>query len=560
MGYFADTQKSELMKLIKDNENFRPIPIFPGQASAPIRTVAGRIYQDFKDATLNVDPCNITLTTRFGTFTHRNPYCQLPQVPPNDIDKLRRMDLSRCGLITFRVIYASKILGFVYDTDINGYVRQSENSSPNIILQLIKSKFPDFTGDIYDFYNSGGSSGVSEVKTAGNGSTYKIYPQIGNGCGADGDPQRYLSSYPSYYVSGMNVEIQSGTDRVSVNAILDDLSAGDFTPIIDNLYVSSPDALGCPSFTPTSDPPPPPKRKKKEKEDKDMCCPGQQNNDALLKLLIKRVGSLPASVPDNFAKQNPSYINIESLAELMLWQMQQLDALLGAFPIEIKVEDTDLTKDGDQTETISLPNVAEGLAELLGLLITTKRDTQATLITAIKAMAEAGMAKQLGVKTLDVTLANAEFLGYKLEQKEKEIPSLFTPNGQNITETLKEKNIKIVTYENTDKNDLQDDLKILKTMAARWNAQNWRSLTGDIVEDLKQKLLGNPDAISANHKENEQGSFNDFTEQAERGFIEVSGITDTINPWGRPYDQRPKIREIGTEKGNYDNDGREIVR
>ncbi|MEH2195679.1 MAG: hypothetical protein V7K98_23975 [Nostoc sp.] len=305
--------------------------------------------------------------------------------------------------------------------------------------------------------------------------------------------------------------------------------------------------------------PPPPKDKKKE-ECKCMCCPGQENNDALLKLVLKRIGSLPASVPDNFAKQNPTFVNIESLAELMFWQMQQLDALLGSFPIDITIEDIDSTKEGNQTEKLSLPNVAEGIAELLGLLITTKRDTQATLITAIKAMGEAGMAKQLGIKTLDVSLANAEFLGYKLEQKEKEIPSLFTPGGANLAETLKEKNVKIITYENNDKTDLQDDLKILKTMAARWNAQNWRGLTGDIVEDLRQKLLGNPEAISENHKENEQGSFNDFTEQAERGFIEVSGITDTVNPWGRPFTERPKIREIGTEKGNYDKDGEEKVK
>ncbi|BBD64478.1 hypothetical protein NIES4072_18600 [Nostoc commune NIES-4072] len=299
-------------------------------------------------------------------------------------------------------------------------------------------------------------------------------------------------------------------------------------------------------------PPPPAKPKKK-------CCMSCDNNDALLKLILKRIGNLPASVPDYFTKQNPSYISIESLAELMLWQMQQLDALMGSYPIKIEVEDTDLTKEGNQTQKLELPNQAELLAELLGLVITLKRDTHATLVTAIKAMGESGMTKNLATQTLDVTLANAEFLGYKLEQVKRKIPSLFTPGGANLEETLKEKEVEIVSYENTDKKDLQDDLKFLKTMAARWNAQNWRQVTGEPVESLKQSLFGNPDAIKDTHKENEQGDFNDFTEQAERGFIEISGITDTVNPWGRPYKERPKIREIGTEKGNYTNDGKERI-
>ena len=68
----------------------------------------------------------------------------------------------------------------------------------------------------------------------------------------------------------------------------------------------------------------------------------------LLKLTLKRIGDLPVEVPDLFTKQEPSYESIPSLSELMLWQMTQIDALLGAFPIEIKIEDEDITKEGNQ--------------------------------------------------------------------------------------------------------------------------------------------------------------------------------------------------------------------
>ncbi|MBW4425322.1 MAG: hypothetical protein KME50_12950 [Nostoc desertorum CM1-VF14] len=309
-------------------------------------------------------------------------------------------------------------------------------------------------------------------------------------------------------------------------------------------------AINCRGCAPNIyiDPPPPPK--KKEKKDMDCCAELR----ALLKLTLKRIGSLPANVPDNFAKQNPSMVSKESLAELMLWQMEQLDALSGAYPIEIEIEDSDLVQAGNQKQKVSLPNQAEALAELIGMVLTVKRDTHANLITSIKAMGEAGMSKQLAVKTLDVSLANAEYLGYKLEQKKKEIPSLFTPGGKDITETLKEKNIEIITYENTDKKDLQDNLKTLLEFAARWNAQNWRRVGSNAAKDLLQHLLVKPEETTKATKENDQDDFNKFTEEIERGFIDVTGTTTDAQPWGRPYKERPKIKELKNEKGRYGKD------
>jgi hypothetical protein len=49
-----------------------------------------------------------------------------------------------------------------------------------------------------------------------------------------------------------------------------------------------------------------------------------------------------------------------------------------------------------------------------------------------------------------------------------------------------------------------------------------------------------------NDKENK---FDGFIESAESGFIAKAGITDNVNPYGRPYDERPKIKEIGNTTG-----------
>ncbi|MEH1802147.1 MAG: hypothetical protein V7L13_23895 [Nostoc sp.] len=605
MGYFADTPLAKVNNAYK-SQILNRITNSPGVKF--IKENYPEIQQFLKDNSpvkVSYDDCNIIINDIFGTYSYRNPLCtakenpsSLPSLPePWSGETIIPNPPALCDFGIWLNVTGAE--SYIQELSVNGgepllYTRQAfldvtswtypvkENKIINnnrVADLMIEATFKvsDTTNTRYmRVFRTGGDSlqpvatnwegwgGIvgdleddDAIWTLNNSCKWRFWfatsfsglpvaERISNNNlpRFSGLPYAQKVSKSFYENQINNVDIFDGSNPPDINRAVS----------IDRWFFICGD--GAPT-SPPSPPPPPPPPKKKDKCC--MCCEGQQNNDALLKLVLKRIGSLPASVPDNFTKQHPSMISIESLAELMLWQMQQIDALLGAYPIELKIEDNDLTKEGDQEEKIALPNMAEAIAELLGLLITVKRDTHATLITAIKAMGEAGMAKNLGVKTLDVTLANAEFLGYKLEQKKKEVPSLFTPGGKDITETLIEKNVEIITYENTDKKDLQDDLKFLKTMAARWNAQNWRQVTGDPVESLKQTLFGNPEAIGEVHGEKKQGDFNDFTEQAERGFIEVSGITDSINPWGRPYSQRPKIREIGTEKGNYDNDGKEKV-
>ncbi|WP_445628418.1 hypothetical protein [Nostoc sp. DSM 114167] len=443
-------------------------------------------------------------------FSIRNPYCQIPPTPEIDIPGKPKVENLQCtsGLI------------FVYTNDtikpLNYELIGNYFSVNWQLTRYVGNHIPQVVGTVTLVY---------EILSG----SYQIKPGSGTGEIPVTPSGRQITDL----INSIGVNVFSSVADVSTILARTANNSG-------YSYLAS-----CP---PAIHPTPPPKSKKKEC---DCMC-----NDNLVKLLLKRIGSLPASVPDNFTKQNPSYINVESLAELMLWQMQQLDALMGAYPINIEIEDNDLVTEGNQKQTISVPNSAEALAEIMGMMLTIKRDTHAALITAIKAMGEAGMSKNIGIQTLAVAEGVEEFLGYKVEQKKKKVPSLFTPGGKNITETLAEKEIEIVVHENTDTNDLQDDLKILKTMAARWNAQNFRRVGKDsALSDLKNALFGQGEAIKKDKAPNEQNDFDAFTEQVERGFIEVSGVTDTTSPYGRPYDERPKIREIGNEAGRYNNDG-----
>jgi hypothetical protein len=186
---------------------------------------------------------------------------------------------------------------------------------------------------------------------------------------------------------------------------------------------------------------------------------------------------------------------------------------------------------------------------MLGMIISIRQESLAILKASINGMVEAGQAKQTAIITLDVAKANAEYLGYKLEQIEKEIPMTFTPGEKKLDKILepKEKQ-KIVTYENKEERDINDDFKPLKEMAARWNAQNWRKIsTGNAVEDMKRNLQGIPEALKDKHKEKKKQDFDNFTEQAERGFVDIPGVTDTEHPWGKDYESRPRIRILNQE-------------
>ena len=262
-----------------------------------------------------------------------------------------------------------------------------------------------------------------------------------------------------------------------------------------------------------------------------------------------KIGDLPAKVPDLITKESPSEIEIESLGELLLWQIKQLDATMGKFPIKIKIRDTDSTKEGDQSQEITVPNAAEAISELLGLALTIKRDTHANVVLGMKILPQAGMATKLAQMGLDVGLACAEFLGFSLIQKKKKIPLLFTPGATDLDDLLKEKEVEYLCYENVEKTDLMDHIRKILEMVARWTAQNWRRVDfRDPGSSVLANLYGGIDGMRKGKKENEQEDFDNFTEQAEKGFINTVGISDTENPWGDDFDARPRIREIGEDK------------
>ncbi|MBW4644763.1 MAG: hypothetical protein KME23_17670 [Goleter apudmare HA4340-LM2] len=311
--------------------------------------------------------------------------------------------------------------------------------------------------------------------------------------------------------------------------------------------------------------PPPPPRKECCKMG---CCPNNSNVEQLLRLILKKIGStdLPAFVPNSLTKKNSGTTQIQNLAQFIAYSIKQTNNQFGQFPQEIKIEDADLTQEGNQERAIELPNLAESIAEIVGILLVLQSESNANLIATVNAMIEAGSAKQAAILAGDHAAANSEFLGYKGKQVERQVPFTFKPGEQQLDKMLQPGEVKVKGFDNDDKNDLNDVLVPLLEMAAMYRAANYRNVgTSDPLGKLGSILRGaadistvmsnlsgltpppdpnNPNAPSPEPKKNDWDS---FVENAESGFITQPGITDTTNPYGRPFAQRPKIREIGND-------------
>jgi hypothetical protein len=319
----------------------------------------------------------------------------------------------------------------------------------------------------------------------------------------------------------------------------------------------------CPSTNPVLIPPPPPSPRM-------SCCPNVEQNDQLLRLILKKIGStqLPATVPKVLTNRQKGTIKIESLAEFTAYTVKQMDALCGRYPIDIEIEDTDLTKEGNQTKKIKLPNIAETLAEMMGMLLVLRSESDATLNATIRALTEAGSAKQMAFMAYEYAKANAEFLGYKGEQKERKIPFAFKPGEVRLDKMLVEGEMSVKGWENEDKDDFNDLIAPLLELAAMWKVANYRKTgAGDPKESIKKflknagKLSGDIDAgillekaKAYNAKDDKdknpkdlEDDWDKFTEEAEKGFISQPGITDKENPYGRPLEERPRIRDISSD-------------
>jgi hypothetical protein len=308
-------------------------------------------------------------------------------------------------------------------------------------------------------------------------------------------------------------------------------------------------------------PNPPPRRQKKM----DACC---RENLAFLRAIYTKLGlaRFPGQLPNTIIQEvpkegeepaEPPQVPIPDLVTLLNWQFERDDERWGQWQVEINIRDSDVTKEGDQKKQIKLPNLAESIAEFEGQLLSIMTNVDALVALQIKTLAESGMARQEAIKAYLATKAIIKYMAFKSTEVDTPIPMTFTAGAETISELLKESEGHIKGTDYIEKETFRDICLDLLQAAAITRAVHWQRISTKI--DTKSQLLsilkGSVDlAASITKPSNGEGgekpfdpenNFEDFIDNVEDGFRNTTGISDIQNPYGKPPNRRPRIRQIG---------------
>jgi hypothetical protein len=254
------------------------------------------------------------------------------------------------------------------------------------------------------------------------------------------------------------------------------------------------------------------------------------------------VAGLPASVPNQIAKKAGGQRMVNSLAELHLWQVEQLDGVVGQWPIEIGID----TPGGNVGLTI--PNMAEAMAEQMGLMIGQQVTSAQILNTASRTLAQSGSATQQAHLAHLTAKANADFLGYESRANAIDMPLAYTPGLSPFDGLLNESTAKVQGFENTDNTDIKAIFAELLQAAAIIRAVYWRKLDtkGDIKTQLRDNIRGQGDFIDkAAAGDGNDSNWEEYLKQVAEGFGRITGDP---NPYNRPPTEGPQIKDRSPKK------------
>jgi hypothetical protein len=256
----------------------------------------------------------------------------------------------------------------------------------------------------------------------------------------------------------------------------------------------------------------------------------------------------PVNVPVSLTGSDDSIKQIQSITEFTSWQTQQLYNMLGHYPIKIKLNDTDLIKVGNQSVTLEYKNISQTLADLVGLTIIGNSKNDALMTIGLKNLIETGSTRKQAIVSFRLLEAIQSYMGFKTKHKTEKVMFTFNPltgsdgESESISKALTntEQTIKIEVED--EDISLEEKLLTLVEAARIIKGHFFEKLSPNSVDEWIQGIKD----LSANiDDDGNSEDFSTFLERVERGFIDESGITDNLNPYGRDFEQRPRIRELG---------------
>lgn len=289
----------------------------------------------------------------------------------------------------------------------------------------------------------------------------------------------------------------------------------------------------------------PPYRPNPDPPDDPMVCNCAEIEE-MLRILMLRLGttSYPVTTPTWLMGSDQSSASHESLTQLTAWFIKQLDGLAGQFPIEVEIEDIDPTQSGNQTERVKLENIAETLAELYGLGVKSSVNGDIAINFLMRLAAEVIATKNASVVTQDYARANAAFLGYRANPKERTIDYAFDPEQlDNLEGILSTSRKKIIGWQLDDPETVVEFLQKIVFSSGLIKAVFMRRR--DDVEDIVNQIrnLTDPDSDEA---EAQNENWNDFIQE----------LNNALSRFNSNSPIRPNIEDISSQIDNLNqNDG-----
>lgn len=197
---------------------------------------------------------------------------------------------------------------------------------------------------------------------------------------------------------------------------------------------------------------------------------------------------LPASVPEDLTNDSSPTKRLETQMQWDEWAIRQLDGLMGAWPLKIKYRDAN-----NKTVELEFKNLAELQAELMGLVLGVAADTDILQELGFKGIAETIKAQSSAIRAADYSKANAEFLGYKYNERGRNLPLSITPGAKSIKDALKTSTQKTTRIQYDDQTDLREYLQRILVACEIIKAAFYRpyspgdNLPGDNLKDLRDQ-------------------------------------------------------------------------
>jgi hypothetical protein len=211
----------------------------------------------------------------------------------------------------------------------------------------------------------------------------------------------------------------------------------------------------------------------------------------------------PQEVPHSmnrrtWEKGKPSLMEIGDAGHYQEWIVDQLDALLGQWPTKVRIKTRDKDgnpvkgEDGKEGELVELPNLAEGMAEILTLLFNVDILTEHNHQLQIKSMIENFKDFNQNTMTYDHVVAISKFLGYHGETYSEQVKIPFTPKAKSLLEFQKPSEPNQIRWKITDAVVLKEEILKMAINAGKAASAVWHKyrpgdpIPGERIKEQRQ--------------------------------------------------------------------------